>query len=711
MDELSKLKAIYFPSECDIDEDLFLPIAQRTSIFDCMVGYFTSGSLEELARSLVAYLSSSPDAKLKLIASPCLSEEDATAIKQAVNTKADLVPMLFPDFQIDERSLTSNTVKALCYLISAGKMELKIAIRDQGMFHTKCWLFETSLGSVAIHGSGNSTRSGLVRNFEQLAVARTWLSDESQEVFEDLRNRFDKIWSNDYEGIICAALNSATIEHIQKINQENSEKNQLDQWTISKELKDLLLAQLEGNEDIDSEPVVQQLKIPIWLKYEEGEYAHQGLAVNAWLENDSRGILSIATGGGKTLTSLVAASLLGQTVEKIFVVITVPTTTLLSQWDSDVRSFSVEPITTLDGTASAVKRKLKEAVRKLRLGLSKAEVLLITHDSLKGSYSSQIESLSDGIPTLLIGDEVHNLGAVGFKSAPPEYFDFRLGLSATYERAFDEEGNEFLLNYFGKVVFDYPLDEAIGNCLVPYEYYAHEVSLTAEEEEEFLELTYQIKKISYASNFSDDDSTKERLKRLLLKRRRIVESASLKVGVLSKILPSEKADIHRALIFCTAKYPNQLEEVNTLLNSRGLEFHQLTQEETSNQKTLKGLVKAFSDGDLQVLTSKRVLDEGFNVPQTEVAYLIASETGKRQWIQRLGRILRLSPSTNKEKAILHDFVVIPSIQKDLVDDDFISILRSEYERVSFFSKLSLNGLEEDGSVFLANKLLDLMRNR
>jgi len=711
MGELKNLKPIYFPSECNIDKELFLPLAIVASSFDCMVGYFTSGSLEELARSIACYLSSDPQSKMRLIASPNLSENDINAIKEALHNDKDLLPLLFPSFEITEKTLRANSIKALCYLISAERLELKVAVQDEGLFHTKCWLIETDQGSVAIHGSGNATKSGLMKNFEQLAVARTWLSDESKEVYHNLRERFNSLWKNEYKGILCAALNDKTIEQIEKINLENGNTLDKDNWTISNEIKEDLLRELENSSFNESKIEVQKLKIPSWLNYESGSYAHQGEAVKAWIENNYKGILSIATGGGKTLTSLVAASILSRKLDKLFIVISVPTTTLLNQWQSDVRDFDVEPISTLGSNAKTVRRNLKEAGRKLRLGLSRVEVLLITHESLKGNHSTYLESLSSNFPFLLIGDEVHNMGSEGFKKAPPGYFKYHLGLSATYERAFDDEGNSFLLSYFGKVVFEYPLEKAIGNCLVPYEYYAHEVSLTADEEEEFLELTHQIKKISYASNLADGDKTKDRLKTLFLKRRRVIESARNKVGVFDAVLPSNKDEISRTLVFCTDKYPEQLDDINNVLKSRSLEFHQVTQEETKNSKALKGIVDSFSDGDLKVLTSKRVLDEGFNVPQTEVAYLIASQTGRRQWIQRLGRILRLSSKTTKEKAILHDMIVIPPTANGSFDDDFKSMIRSEYERLKFFTKLSLNGLEEGGSIYLTNKLLNILRGK
>lgn len=290
MDGLKNIKPIYFPSECNIDIELFLPLAQVASTLDCMVGYFTSGSLEELARSIACYLSSDPQSKMRLIASPNLSKNDISAIKEAINNDKNLLSLLFPNFEITEKNLRTNSIKALCYLISANRLELKIAVQDEGLFHTKCWLIETDQGSVAIHGSGNATKSGLMKNFEQLAVARTWLSDESIEVYQNLRERFDLLWKNEYEGILCAPLNDKTIIQIEKINLENSNSTNKDDWKISKEFKEELLRELEDHPSGTRKIDVQKLMIPSWLNYESGPYAHQGDAVRAWIENSYKGI-------------------------------------------------------------------------------------------------------------------------------------------------------------------------------------------------------------------------------------------------------------------------------------------------------------------------------------------------------------------------------------------------------------------------------------
>ncbi|WP_420230752.1 DEAD/DEAH box helicase [Psychrobacter sp. ER1] len=90
----------------------------------------------------------------------------------------------------------------------------------------------------------------------------------------------------------------------------------------------------------------------------------------------------------------------------------------------------------------------------------------------------------------------------------------------------------------------------------------------------------------------------------------------------------------------------------------------------------------YNQGRIQVLTSKRVLDEGFNVPQTQTAYILASNTTKKQWTQRLGRVLR--KDKGKNEASIHDFIVMPSMSNAVMDDDFKNLLKSEATRIQFF---------------------------
>lgn len=697
---LDELNNIYFSAEHNLDKELFTPIAKKSSAINCMTGYFTSGVLSELAHSLICFLSN-PNNKIQFIVSPNFSSQDLTAIKKAIDSEENLIPILFPNFEITENSLKSRALEALSFLIATKKLTLKIAIQENGLFHTKCWLFETNQGVVAIHGSINATQAAISSNFEQLAVNKSWESSTSEGVVNKISQIFKQIWEDNYEGLKTISLNKATVNYLVQV---------YEQLNHNEDLNFLLINGLEETINFEnvSVSVPQCLKVPNWLNYTTGDFSHQGQAVSAWLENNGKGILAIATGGGKTLTALVAATILLSNENSLLIVIAVPTIALLNQWSEDVISFNVQPLNAQEKPSSQLGQEINNCVRRLRLGASKCEVIIITHETLKSDrFIRLIEKAQVNNPIMLIGDEVHNLGSVGFQNVAPDFFKYRLGLSATLERQFDDIGTQFLLDYFGKIVFEFTLENAIGICLVPFDYHVHQVTLDEQEEIEWAELTHSIKKLSYASELPDGTEAKERWKTLCLKRRRIVESAAGKVSVLASILP-EKAVVKRTLIFCTDKYPEQIQKVNNLLNNKHINFHQITAEETANKKKLAVLIRGFDTGELQVLTSKRVLDEGFNIPQTETAFLLASNTVKRQWIQRLGRVLRKSEKTHKAKAIIHDFVVIPSLTNGGIDLDLKSLIRGELSRVQFFDSLCLNGLEKGGTADVVEQFLALL---
>ena len=695
---LEALSSIFFPSEEDIDANLFYPVASISSSMDCMVGYFTSGSLSELARCLTSYLTVGDKEPLRLVISPHLSDVDLQAIRDGLETDKNILPILFPNFRLDEETLRSESVKVLFYLIATNQLQLKVALKTSGNLHTKAWLFRTQQGDVAIHGSGNATKGGLSNNFEQLVLSRAWMDSSSKEIVEKLRKRFESFWSNSYEGVYTAEINQKTLKYIKSLSA--SAKPNLD----LNELTALIQNELTPQQAFEK----KQLIVPDWLKYDEGKFSHQGEAIRAWQNNVGRGIVAIATGGGKTLTSLVAASLLTNEHERLFVVVAVPTKPLLAQWSDEIELFSLKPTNCNGLPREKLKQTIKTGFRNLRRGVSKNEVIVVTHEALKSGALDEIDQYKSDVKTLLIADEVHNLGSYGFKKSAPDYYDYRLGLSATYERQYDEDGTKFLIDYFGGVVFEFGLDQAIGNCLVPYAYTPITVPLTSSEEESFAELTAEIKNLAYAIDYPADSEEAIALKIKCMARRRIVESATMKVQAFEKILSNQPALMKRALVFCTDKDPSQLKAVNSVLTDKAILFHQLTQAETSQKKFLDTVVEDFNDGRLHVLTSMRVLDEGFNVPQTERAFLLANNTVRRQWTQRLGRVLRLSPGTGKKQAVIYDFVALPSISdRGEFDEDLISLLKGEYQRVKFFTELSFNPAAKEGGLSLMTSLLKL----
>jgi superfamily II DNA or RNA helicase len=692
------LRPVYFPNEeKSIDETLFVPVFKIATSCKCLSAYFTSGVVSELARSLTLFFSN-PNSSIQFLISPILNPADHDALLKGVKTESNLLPLIFPGFNTDEDTLRSRAVEALSVLVATKRVEFRMATMDESaMLHAKIWLFDCGDRRISFNGSSNATQPGLRSNFEQLRVDQEEVENGTP-IYNEFDTRFDRIWNNEYQSIRTFPMNETTLTALESLRTRSNH--------TGAQIQRLLLTALE-NADITHS--AQSLKVPSWLNYDHGDFAHQGEAIRAWSNAGNRGILSIATGGGKTLTSLTSAALLQSSVKNLLLIILVPTTPLASQWTDEVRLFSCEPVSSALSSGDGLIGEIRTMFRRLSTEVSKTEVLILTRDTyLTPRVRRLLEQHAETVETMLICDEVHNFGAPGFREQPIDFYKYRLGLSATVEREYDEEGTQFLKSYFGPVVYEFTLKQAIGKCLVPFSYYPKIVRLTAAEEDQWIELTEKIKRLSFAENLPPDDDAAIRLKTLRLDRRRLVENADNKVTAFKSDLPEDARQISKALVFCSDKKPTQLEEINAHLSRIGVYFHQITATETGSPSALKDIVDKYSAGALQVLTSKRVIDEGFNAPQTERAYLLATHTGRRQWIQRLGRVLRKSPATGKTSAAVYDYVAVPAAIDRYIDKDFKSLLRSELDRVTFFAELSENGQEPDGSVAVIGRLIEML---
>ena len=454
-----------------------------------------------------------------------------------------------------------------------------------------------------------------------------------------------------------------------------------------------------------------QLEIPTHLELYSGSYSHQGRAITAWERAGRRGILSMATGSGKTITALAAASRIQKEVDSLLIIVSAPYKPLVSQWVEEVNLFGANSLP-IDGTAASRAHNLYLAVLGLQTGARKLVVMVVTENFLTSDEFRRVfDDLAPSITTLLIADEVHNLGKRSFLSNTPERFDYRLGLSATPERQYDPEGSIELFNYFGPAVFEFGLSEAIGICLVPYNYHIHKVSLSDDEYSKWIKLTKQLTKQNFSgdADVSDSCDLPEEVERLLFARRRVIESAESKIVALRKILGCRNRDqIEHVLIYTTDKNRIQLNSVNNMLqNDLNLTIHQLTSQETSNRARSAEILERFAMGDYHALTCMRVLDEGVNIPQVSEAFILASNTVRRQWIQRRGRILRKCDVIDKQIAELHDFFVIPP---DPRDKQSRQILKGELNRAREFTELSANAGTPGGPLDEIENIMTAMFN-
>lgn len=703
---LNECRPIYILPRDDVAEVAISPAMAESEEVSIMMGFFSSASLAEIAPGLANFLNNTEE-KLRLVISPFLSQEDQAALRNGIANVHELADKSAAQLSPSSDELANHTLKCLSWLISSGRLEIRIALMRDALFHSKVWYFRNGPYEAVLHGSANMTNHGLRKNREQLALARSWMSAEARDTCRELYLEFESLWSGGDCDCLTVPLSDAAKNNLIKEFKGESPPTEDDFQHLWRRAHGLRQEPVNAEALLNTEKT-RGFSIPDWLEFRTGDYQHQGLAVDAWFSKGNRGILEMCTGAGKTLTAMISAQLLFEREGSLLIVVAAPYNVLVNQWCEEIQLFGMRPVNLSKAHGpSGRAHELSNAKRRLRKKVSQCEAIVLSNDLLcSAEFQEEISKFDCG--KLLIADECHNLGSDQFISNPPDFFNWRLGLSATPMRQYDEEGTDLLFAYFGEPCFTYSLEEAIGSCLTPYDYHVAFVELENDEMLEWREVSEKIRKLSWKKDLGETD---EYLNSLYIKRRRILETASSKIDLLREKLEEHgPRNLRYTLIYATDKDPEQLDQVNQTLSSLGVLFHQLTAEETGSPKKAQSIISSFQDGNLQVLTAKRVLDEGVNIPQIERVYILASTTVRRQWIQRRGRLLRTCKEIGKEHAVIHDFVTLPPsvASGGVIDDDEKSIINAELDRVWEFARLSRNCAQPGGPFEVVEKLRNLV---
>ena len=426
----------------------------------------------------------------------------------------------------------------------------------------------------------------------------------------------------------------------------------------------------------------------------------------------------MATGTGKTITSLNCLYEIYKHSGYYKALILVPTVTLVDQWEIECKKFGFDNIIKVCSRNKSWKNDIDrlKATEAISSKNALSYVIIGTYASYgKSDVHQELNEFSKK-QVLLIADEAHNMGApnIQHKLIGIPYLR-RIGLSATPERQFDDTGNRNIRKFFGAeegYTYEYSMEEAIHNgVLCEYYYYPHIVRLTDAEMEEYAKISARLAKMY---NFSKEtfDKDNDILTMLLIKRKRIIHKASKKMGVFKDILQeriAEKGDLRYTLVYVPeGNFPDTyaadiydahdvikddpesehlIDEYTQAIREAGsrITVKQFTSQSSDREQTLKD----FASGRLQVLTSMKCLDEGVDVPRSELAIFCASTGNPRQFIQRRGRILRTHK--DKEFATIHDLIVIPEVNPE--SDSYKmerNMVRAELNRVKNFAMLSRN---------------------
>lgn len=656
-------------------------------------GWFTVGWIERLAPGLADYINGEDRAPIDFTVAPAFFPDERRAVERAVRmTKseaAELVANVFVNGRAEATALARHALDCLAWLLAADRLRLRIAVpTPESNYHPKIWLFDDGTNQVLARGSGNATSRGVAEGVEHLDVDVSWLPHSESRVRDGVAMLDD--WA---EGT------SAGIEEVFELPEALARDIIRTAPTQPPKPRDYAaVAPLTPDPPLSSIRPARRMQIPESLEWQSGPYAHQGEAVAAWEGGDApeRGVIAMATGAGKTLTALVCATRSQDRMENgpFLIVVSAPSVPLIMQWCEEVAKFGVTAVApTLESNTD---RALTRLFRGLRGGGTHVAIItnnLLCTPSFQSTLAEKIRTRSGAIPTMLIADEAHTLGADAFIQNKPEVFEKRLALSATPERQYDPDGTEEIFDFFGPQVFEFGLDRAIGFCLVPYDYFVHACTLSGEELEEFERLSRQVG-AAMGSGTTEEDSG---LRRLLIARRRIIETGESKIGLLRAVL-SERGprDLEHALVYASAKNPEQFDAIGRLLRELNIKWAPVTQETTSNPRRLNRILEMFAGGTYQVLLAKKVLDEGVDIPSIREAFIVASSTVEREWVQRRGRVLRMHPG--KPWAVVHDFLALPPA--DLVKRDGTSslkrIIRTEVNRAYTFGTHARNPAGDHG---------------
>lgn len=678
------LKKAYSSDSDDFLNEFYIPVLQASMEYNRLAGFFSSKSLAIAARGILGLIKN--EGNMKLIMSPIISKTDLNAILKFENHEKYIENQMLEELDKIEDEFVRDHVFALGWMLANDRLEIKVAIayndkkepldfedlQQSGIFHQKVGILKDSNGNIiSFSGSVNETAMGWLGNVEEFKVFRSWDASEEEYVNADI-SKFNRFWNNQSKKVKVMDIPFAVKEKLIKIAPNNIDKIDLAKWNKNTSKK---------------------IKL----------FEHQEKAIKSWIQNGKRGIFEMATGTGKTFTALGCLQKLFYNENKIVVVIACPYDHLVKQWmdEIDIFGFTLDTIVA-DSSNYKWKNELADYMFDIKNGVKDNLIILTTHATFSSNVFVEMLKISDK-KLLLIADEVHGLGAPQRQNGLIEDFDYRLGLSATPTRWFDEEGTEKNLEYFGGTVFEFSLKDAINKInpangltyLTPYDYKPFFVELDDVELEEYELLTQKITNLYRMAK--NDDEKNSILLLLSIKRQKIIKNANSKYPAFEKILDNI-GELKHCLIYCL---PEQMSNVQEILNKRNIIHHKFTLHEgTRREKKYGGiserefLLKKFADGTYDTLVAIKCLDEGVDVPPARIAIILASSGNPREYIQRVGRVLRRY--LGKEKSIVYDILVLPQ-KMGFINNDFTNlerkIVEKEFMRYKEFMDTADNKLE------------------
>lgn len=646
-------KPIYRTHKDSIDKDFYIPCYTESVELYRAVGFFSLHSLTLSIDGLIHFVEK--HGKINLICNPDLSMTDVKIIDACINIDENtVIESLLRSIlgcQITDKEIRKLDV--ICNMIAERKLEIKVAYQPLGIFHEKFGIFvDENKNMIYFNGSLNETTSAFLLNQESITVNCSWKNEEVCQFIKDELHYFNNLWEGREESVVIIDFPDAVKNQLLKCYKKSE--------SLEEAINAYIISRNGGKK--------KEL------------YPYQEKAINEFCDNGYQHFYEMATGTGKTFTSVKTIKRLKkEKQEKKFVVVCVPQIDLQVQWEAALREEGYDKIYLFGGSGSSFEKTFAEA--KIDYYTDEDDVICVAvYDTFFSKMCTEIHKIT---PLFIIVDEAHNLTKGNLSALVKLNPQFKLGLSATIQR-FSESESEAIVRFFTiGDTFYYGIEDAIDNdFLSKYEYHPIFVRLTEEENEKF-----QLKSKLLAQELNKKEPDPEVIDKLRRERSLILKQASGKIEKLRELAEGGYNFVN-SVVYCGQGKDDEgeliIDSVTRTLYDNGLVVSQFTSKTLNRKRVLY----EFEQGYFDTLVAIKCFDEGVDVPKLDKIYIMASDSALRQTVQRRGRVLRKCKESGKTIAYIYDMVVLPAIEAGTYGSD--GLLKIELARAKEYNRLALN---------------------
>lgn len=583
-----------------IVDDFFRPSLASSQAYWRAVGYFSSSALESFGAPLGGFIKNG--GYIRLVTSVELSHGDLEAIQNGAPKQDICEQRLERIIETDFADGIGDGTARLVRLLELGRLEIQIAVpkTGTGIYHEKIGVFFDGEDYVAFTGSSNESRNAFENNRECVDVYPSWSSAARA---ARKKAHFEELWQRNDKGVDVYSFPDAARQQLIRVCGE---------WEV-------------GHRQRKQEE-----------KAKPNKWRHQDDALEEFLAAE-RGVLNMATGTGKTRTSLKILRSLYERDSIDTVIVSTDGNDLLDQWYAELLSVRKEI-----GAKVFCHYKSSREVEDFLLE-PKSAILLVSRQPLASALRQLPAQI--GQRTLLIHDEVHGLGSPANRnrlSGLSDKIRYRLGLSATPDREYDDDGNAFLLEHIGPELMRFELDDAIRReILAPFDYFPLPYDLTAEDRQRVRDVYKRQAARAAAGNPMSDEE-------VWIEIARVYKTSRAKLPIFDAFIRENQHLLERCIVFVeTQEYGNEVLEI---IHKYRSDFHTYFSGEESDT------LKRFARGELECLITCHRVSEGIDIRSLNSVILFSSARARLETIQRMGRCLRTDPDNPAKVANIVDFV-------------------------------------------------------